>query len=68
MLRVGFLECFRVLKPNGTFIFKWNECRIPIKEILPLAPFPPLFGHKSGKAMQTHWVTFMKPGEDDDGA
>lgn len=61
MLRDGFLECFRVLKPNGTFIFKWNECRIPLKEILPLAPFPPLFGHKSGKAMQTHWVTFMKP-------
>ena len=33
MIKKGFQECFRVLKPNGTLIFKWNECRIPIKEI-----------------------------------
>jgi SAM-dependent methyltransferase len=61
MLRKGFAECFRVLRPDGTLIFKWNECRIPVKEILPLSPVPPLFGHKSGKFMQTHWVAFLKP-------
>jgi len=60
MLRKGFVECFRVLKPNGVLIFKWNECNIPIKEILPLAPQQPLFGHKSGKSMKTHWVCFIK--------
>lgn len=60
-IRRGFEECFRVLKPNGTLIFKWNEVRIPLKEILTLTPEKPLFGHKSGKKMQTHWVTFMKP-------
>ncbi|MBP9698120.1 MAG: SAM-dependent methyltransferase [Candidatus Moranbacteria bacterium] len=59
-LRKGFCECFRVLKPNGTLIFKWNEVRIPIKEILKLTNEKPLFGHKSGKKMQTHWVTFIK--------
>jgi hypothetical protein len=21
----------------------------------------PFFGHKSGKTMQTHWITFLKP-------
>jgi len=61
MLRKGFAECFRVLRPDGTLIFKWNECRIPVKEILPLSPVEPLFGHKSGKFMQTHWIAFLKP-------
>jgi len=61
MLRCGFEECFRVLKPHGTLIFKWNECRIPVGEILALTPEKPLFGHRSGKTMQTHWVAFLKP-------
>jgi len=60
MLRLGFKECFRVLKPNGTLIFKWNECRVPVKEILALTDEKPLYGHKSGKAMQTHWICFIK--------
>jgi len=60
MLRKGFEECFRVLKPNGVLIFKWNECRIPVKRILALTPQRPLFGHKSGKSMQTHWIAFIK--------
>lgn len=34
----GFAECFRVLKTNGTLIFKWNEVSISLKEILALAP------------------------------
>jgi len=59
-LRKGFAECFRVLKPNGTLIFKWNECRIPVREILALTPEKPLFGHKTGKLSQTHWVAFLK--------
>jgi SAM-dependent methyltransferase len=61
MLRRGFAECFRVLRPEGTLIFKWNECRVPVKEILALTDVQPLFGHKSGKFMQTHWVAFLKP-------
>ena len=60
MIRKGFDECFRVLKPNGTLIFKWNEVQFPIKDILKLTEYKPLFGHKSGKKMQTHWVTFIK--------
>ena len=59
MLKDGFAECFRVLKPNGVLIFKWNEVRIPVKEILELTNQKPLFGHKSGKNMQTHWIAFL---------
>lgn len=59
-LAKGFSECFRVLKPNGVLIFKWNESDIPLREILALTPVPPLFGHRSGKAMKTHWICFMK--------
>jgi len=59
-IRSGFSECFRVLKPNGTLIFKWNEYDIPLKEVLKLTKEQPLFGHRSGKQQKTHWVTFMK--------
>ncbi len=59
-LRLGFAECFRVLKPFGTLIFKWNEIQIPTRQILALTPHKPLFGHPSGKRADTHWITFMK--------
>ena len=62
MLRRGFGECFRVLRKNGVLIFKWSEVQIPLKEILPLAPCSPLFGHRSGKNMNTHWLCYMKMG------
>ena len=59
-LRAGFAECFRVLKPSGVLIFKWNEYDIPLKDILTLTPIKPLFGHPSGKTQRTHWIAFMK--------
>ena len=61
MLRNGFAECFRVLKPNGTLIFKWAESEYPVSEILKLTPEKPLFGNKSGKLNKTHWIAFIKP-------
>ena len=64
----GFKECFRVLKPNGTLIFKWNEVSISLKDILVLTDEKPVLGHPSGKRMGTHWVLFMKsdtPSEQD---
>lgn len=59
-IRAGFAECFRVLKPGCSLIFKWNECHIPLKEILALTPELPLFGNRGGKAAKTHWVVFIK--------
>jgi len=64
MLRAGFAECFRVLRPEGTLIFKWCADEIPVSRILALTPERPLFGHKSGKNSKTHWVAFLKPNAD----
>lgn len=59
-LRRGFGECFRVLKPNGLLVFKWNETDIPLSEILKLTEQKPVLGHRSGKRSNTHWVLFIK--------
>ncbi len=59
-LSKGFEECFRVLKINGTLVFKWSEVSIKLKEILALTPQKPVLGHPSGKRMGTHWVLFIK--------
>jgi len=59
-IRKGFAECFRVLKHQGVLVFKWNEYDVPLKEVLALTEYAPLFGHPSGRAMKTHWVCFMK--------
>lgn len=60
MIRQGFKECFRVLKPNGTLIFKWSEVQFSVSEVLKLTDKKPLYGHKSGKKMNTHWICFIK--------
>lgn len=56
-LMQGFDECMRVLKPNGTLIFKWNEDQISLNEVLDCFVQQPLFGDKRSK---THWLVFMK--------
>lgn len=60
MIHDGFWECMRVLKPNGTLIFKWNEFEIPCSQIIKVIGKEPLYGHKSGKQSKTHWMAFMK--------
>lgn len=59
-LRAGFSECFRVLRPYGTLVFKWNETQVKLREVLALTPERPLFGNTSGKKAGTHWLVFMK--------
>lgn len=59
-IKAGFDECMRVLKPNGTLIFKWNENQIKINKIIEVIGQKPLFGHPSGKHGQTIWMTFFK--------
>ncbi len=62
-IKAGFVECFRVLKPGGTLVFKWNETQVKVKEILDLTPQPPLFGQVSGRNGMTHWLVFCKDGD-----
>ncbi len=59
-LRVGFAECFRVLRPEGVLVFKWSEVQVATRDVLALTDRRPLFGHPSGKRSGTHWITFMK--------
>lgn len=60
MIHDGFEECMRVLDDYGVLIFKWSEVQIPLSQILDVIDAKPLFGHRSGKAAKTHWMTFMK--------
>ena len=53
----GFRECMRVLRPNGTLIFKWNEEQIALPEILKVIDYKPIFGQKRSK---TQFLVFMK--------
>ena len=60
MLREGFQEGFRVLRPGGTLIFKWCSIQIPLVRVLALCGERPLYGHRGGRALQTHWIAFVK--------
>ena len=60
-IKAGFSECFRVLCPLGTLIFKWNEHRVPVSTVLSLTDEKPLFGQRCGTTAKTHWIVFMKP-------
>jgi ubiquinone/menaquinone biosynthesis C-methylase UbiE len=59
-LRRGFAECFRVLKPEGTLVFKWNEHDVPVSQVLALTPERPLFGNRCGRTAKSHWLVFLK--------
>lgn len=63
-LRSGFSECFRVLRPFGTLIFKWNEHEVKVSEILKLTDQRPLIGNRCGKTAKSHWIVFMKSDND----
>ena len=60
IIKKGFDECMRVLKVNGTLIFKWSEIQVTTREIIKAIEQEPLYGHRSGKKMNTHWMAFVK--------
>jgi len=57
-IRDGAMELFRVLKPEGIFILKWNDTGKPVDDVLKLMPFRPLFGTRTGTSNKTHWIAF----------
>lgn len=60
VLHDGFWECMRVLADKGTLVFKWSEVQVSTREVIQAIGCEPLFGHISGKKMNTHWMVFMK--------
>ena len=59
-IRKGFTEGFRCLSHNGVLIFKWTDTETPVREVIALSEYAPLFGHKSAKQQRTHWLCFLK--------
>jgi len=60
ILKEGIDKLFRILKPDGVFILKWCELSVPVKKIIEMCPYPPLFGTRTGQANKTHWIVFIK--------
>ena len=60
----GFNECWRVLRPDGTLLFKWSEEQIPLSEILPLLPAEPLYGNLGRNRKQIFLLFSKAPRED----
>lgn len=58
----GFRECWRVLKREGTLVFKWNDNHIPLQTIIKAFGIRPLFGNRrpTGKNGSTYWMVFFK--------
>lgn len=56
----GFSECWRILRPHGTLVFKWNETQVSLSDVLAVIPQRPLFGNTSGRKAGTHWLVFSK--------
>ena len=58
-IKQGMNECMRVLKPNGTLIFKWNEEQVKLSEVIKAIDYKPLFGNRN-TGTKTHWLVFRK--------
>lgn len=56
-IKQGLSEFWRVLKKNGTMVFKWNEEQISFSMIKTLLPCDPVIGQRRGK---TIWLIFFK--------
>lgn len=59
-IKRGMDECFRVLEVGGVLIFKWNETRFRVSEVIGALQREPLFGHRTMRNNKTIWLTFMK--------
>ncbi|MBV6817745.1 class I SAM-dependent methyltransferase [Rahnella sp. PD12R] len=59
-LASGFREAFRVLRPHGTLVFKWNETQIPVAQVIALTDQKPTIWQRTGKGDKTHWILFLK--------
>lgn len=59
-LESGFSECWRVLRPGGTLVFKWSDVHLGLSDIRKCFPAQPLFGNRRPRSSKTHWLVFHK--------
>ena len=60
-IRTGVKKLFQLLKPQGMFILKWNEIEKPVKEVIKLFPYKPVFGTRQNQPKKSsHWIFFLK--------
>ena len=60
----AFSEAFRVLKPNGSLIFVWNEWKVPLSDILTCTKRIPVIGNRLPTKAKLHFLYFIKRSED----
>jgi SAM-dependent methyltransferase len=64
-LRRAFAECWRVLAPGGTLVFKWAG---PLSRVEPHFPAAPIVGTRAARGDdKTRWIIFYKPLEPSNG-
>jgi tRNA G10 N-methylase Trm11 len=61
-IRAAFSECWRVLKTNGTLIFKWSEDAVKLGAIVGAIGREPLYGQRGNS--KTHWLVYVKTSGD----
>lgn len=62
-LKKGFSELWRVLKPFGVLLFKWNNYDINVNKVLRLFPVKPLVKqtiYNKNIQHRTNWFAFIK--------
>lgn len=60
-LRGGFAECWRVLAPGGTLVFKWAGKPDRVRRHFPAEPIVGTKVVRGGNGLGTRWYVFYKP-------
>jgi len=58
---LGFAECWRVLAPGGTLVFKWAGSLERVEPHFPCDPIVGTRGAPRGSLLGTRWFIFYKP-------
>lgn len=62
-LRKGLSECWRVLAPGGTLVFKWAGSLSLVRRHFPATPTVGTRSTRGSKGLGTRWIIFYKPSE-----